>query len=368
MRPAIVWTIFRKEITEALRDRVTLAVLLGLPLLVYPLMIMGISKVQKTQAASEDQRVSKVVLWGEAPAALESRLQRINTLSLAPRWQGASESLHRDLVSGKIPPPPSRAEADARRPEPVDKSTNAAPESPLVPAARAVIARGDADAVLVLWPGFADALDREGEGKASIFFDSVKPTSDKASERLGNELSAWRRELVKERLLARGLAVSFAAPLNVRSENVASPRRQTGLAIGALLPLVLVLLSATGALYASIDLTAGEKDRSTMQTLLCAPVHSLEIVAGKFLVVWFISLLGAAVNSASLAATFARVTLAGGALNFSPVTLLLAFACLVPITCTISAFFLAVAMLARDAKDAGNFLAASLSVLMGSFA
>ena len=40
MRPRIIWTIFRKEITEALRDRITLLVLVGLPLLIYPLMFL----------------------------------------------------------------------------------------------------------------------------------------------------------------------------------------------------------------------------------------------------------------------------------------------------------------------------------------
>src|SRR4030095_3675492 len=43
------------------------------------------------------------------------------------------------------------------------------------------------------------------------------------------------------------------------------------------------MLSATGALYAAIDLTAGEKDRATMQTLLCAPIHNLEIASAASL-------------------------------------------------------------------------------------
>ena len=68
MRARIVWTIFRKEITEALRDRLTLAVVIGLPILLYPLMILGLSKIVKTQAATEEERASVVAVWGDAPA------------------------------------------------------------------------------------------------------------------------------------------------------------------------------------------------------------------------------------------------------------------------------------------------------------
>src|SRR4030095_7367579 len=107
-----------------------------------------------------------------------------------------------------------------------------------------------------------------------------------------------------------------------RSEDVAPPRRRSGRILGVGLPFVLIMLSATGALYAAIDLTVGEKDRATMQTLLCAPVHSLEIVTGKFLTVWCISLIAAAANSTSLGLTITSAVNASG-LSMSPWVLLM---------------------------------------------
>ncbi|HEU0038179.1 MAG TPA: ABC transporter permease, partial [Verrucomicrobiae bacterium] len=65
MRFHIVWTIFCKEITESLRDRLTLAVVIGLPLLVYPLLILGLTKLQKVHAETEEDRISRVALWGD---------------------------------------------------------------------------------------------------------------------------------------------------------------------------------------------------------------------------------------------------------------------------------------------------------------
>src|SRR6185295_7878554 len=53
-----------------------------------------------------------------------------------------------------------------------------------------------------------------------------------------------------------------------------------------------------------------------------------------------------------------------GGFSVSPLTFVLAFACLLPVTCTVAALFLAVAALGRDAKDAGNFLTPALSLLL----
>ena len=90
MRPHIIWTILRKELTEALRDRLTLAVVIGLPLLLYPLMILGMTKLQKAHAETEEERESLVAVWGDAPPVLLRALQNTNHLSLT-NWAGANE-------------------------------------------------------------------------------------------------------------------------------------------------------------------------------------------------------------------------------------------------------------------------------------
>jgi sodium transport system permease protein len=361
MRFEIVWTIFRKEITESLRDRMTLMVVVGLPMLIYPLMVTGITKLQRSHAATEDKRVSKVVVWGEAPSALLDWLRRTNTLELSFNV-GLPPELQRDLAGGKLQPPTENV-SGSRSVRPPTNATNPQPETPLVLAARELLGGPNADAVLMLWPGFAEEAMKEGLGRATIYLDSVQPSSVKAEERLVEQLAGFRRDLVTRREQARALSKGFSTAISSRSEDVAPPRRRSGRILGVGLPFVLIMLSATGALYAAIDLTAGEKDRATMQTLLCAPVHSLEIVTGKFLTVWCISLIAAAANSTSLGLTITSAVSASG-LSMSPWVLLMVVPCLLPVTCTISALFLAVAVLARDAKDAGNLLGATMSLLM----
>lgn len=361
MRFHIVWTIFRKEITESLRDRLTLAVVIGLPLLLYPLLILGMTKLQKVHAETEEDRISRVALWGEGTAALLGALQRTNSLSTT-NWGGASEALQMEFRAGKFQPPPNDDPSD----EPATTHRNATAAAALIEAARGVVISRKLDAVLIIWPDFNAALSAGKMGRVSICYDSIRPASQKARDRLTAALQELRRELVAARERAHGLPPGFAAGLEIHSLNLAPPRRQVGERLGILLPFIIILLSATGALYASIDLTAGEKDRATMQTLLCAPVHNLEIVAGKFLTVWCISLIAALANVASIGASVARAA-AGAPVNFlnvSPATFALALLLLLPATLTITAFFLALAMMARDAKDAGNFLGASLTLLL----
>lgn len=366
MRLPVVWTIYRKEITEALRDRVTLLVVIGLPMLLYPLLFIGITKVQKTQEVAEDKRASKIAVWGAAPAPLLDWLKRTNTLALES-WGGLPDSLRRDFEAGKFqPPPPSdstNVAATTNNAANSPASTNA-PENPLLKAARNIVTRRDIDAVLVVWPGVDEAIARKGLGQLTAYYDSVRPASQKAIGRLDSELRGFRLDLLKQREKELGLVPGFTRALETRQEDVAPPQRRAGSFLGGVLPLLLIMLSAVGALYPAIDLTAGEKDRATMQTLLCAPVSTLEIVAGKFLAVWTISLLGALANSASIGLSLGRIVAEVGGLSLSPLTFLLAFACLLPITCTVSALFLAVAALGRDVKDATNFLTPVFTLLL----
>ena len=56
-----------------------------------------------------------------------------------------------------------------------------------------------------------------------------------------------------------------------------------------ILPMLLMLMIVLGAFYPAIEVTAGEKERGTLQTLLTAPISPLEIVTGKFLSVFCVA-------------------------------------------------------------------------------
>ena len=99
MRPQTIWTIYRKEILDTLRDRRTLLMMLGVPIFLYPLLIIGVTKFAESSAATAIERASKVAVWGEMPKTLESHFAREEKLKLAGPV-GAPAEL------GPAPPPP----------------------------------------------------------------------------------------------------------------------------------------------------------------------------------------------------------------------------------------------------------------------
>src|SRR4029450_7862921 len=66
--------------------------------------------------------------------------------------------------------------------------------------------------------------------------------------------------------------------------------------IATLVPMVLILMTITGAVYPAIDLTAGERERGTLEALMAAPVPRLGLLFGKYIAVLTVALLTALVN------------------------------------------------------------------------
>jgi sodium transport system permease protein len=356
MRLHIVWSIFRKEITEALRDRLTLIVVLALPILIYPLVVTSLARIARTQEEVEDKRVSQVVIWGEPVPSLVAFLEKTNTMKVQVERE-IPQKLRRAIETGAVD-----TNEKARRDGATNSISSGAREE-LHKTVRAALAQNKADAALVILPGMREALDRHDRARVMIYYDSIRPASAKALERLEDELARYRRQLVEDRQRERNLPKGFSTALEIRAASVATPQNEFGDRFGRLLPLLLIMLSATGALYAAVDLTAGEKDRATMQTLLVAPVMPLEIVAGKFLTVWTVSLVSALANITSLGFTFMRVAASANIPSLPIWALMVVLGLLALVTCTVAAAFIGVAALARDAKDAGNFLSATLIIL-----
>ncbi len=101
------------------------------------------------------------------------------------------------------------------------------------------------------------------------------------------ELEKFFRELrertVAARLQERALPASLVKPFDFKRENVAPPEKVGGNLLGGIVPYIIIILCFTGAMYPAMDLTAGEKERGTMETLLCSPVARVNLVLGKFL-------------------------------------------------------------------------------------
>src|SRR5690606_38394741 len=123
-----------------------------------------------------------------------------------------------------------------------------------------------------------------------IQYDSAEPSSQIARERVEEVLRERSKDLLQQRLERQELTEDYITPLKVESENVAPPSKTTGAILGHALPILLVVMLGLGAFYPAIDLTAGEKERGTFESLLTTPISKLDIVVGKYITVCILSI------------------------------------------------------------------------------
>jgi sodium transport system permease protein len=356
MRLPLVLMILRKELLETLRDRRTLLLMIGLPVLVYPLLTISLSRLREAEQEASQARISVVAVWGAVPEELRQAMAATDARVGISPWLGAPELVRQAFEDGTAA---SAAPVSEGEPRPTggrrDRRSSRETDNPVGDAARGLLTERRADAVLVTWPGFDTAIGRDRLGQATVYFDSVRDDSRLARDRVSEILASYRLAVLADRGRTRGLPEGFMEAVDVLERDVAHTARRTGYVLGSFLPFLLVSLSLFGGFYAAIDLTAGEKERGTMQTLMCAPLRPMEIVVGKFLAVWAVTLVASLANVLSLALTLSRV-MPGGQFSIAPGAVALAALMLVPITLTTSALFLAVAAFAKDFKDGQNFL------------
>jgi sodium transport system permease protein len=207
----------------------------------------------------------------------------------------------------------------------------------------------------------------EGEPQAvKIYHYAGELRSQFAVRGLERVLREYRDEVVKKRLATRGLSPEVLEPFESKQENVASPEKVGGTVLGGMIPYFIIILCLTGAMYPAMDLTAGEKERGTIETILASPVGRTELVAGKFLMVLTASVATAMLSLGSFAVTFSvplkmmkefgRAARGGMSFVISGKGVAAVFFMVLPLAVMFSAALLAISLLARSYKEAQSYI------------
>jgi len=163
-------------------------------------------------------------------------------------------------------------------------------------------------------------------------------------------------------------------PFRIEQKNVASTEEVSGAVIGGLVPYFIIVMSLAGAMYPAMDLTAGEKERGTIETILCSPVSRVHLVLGKFLMVFTAAMLTGILAMTSMGMTFAggKKLLAGVpqssdfgfSASVSMKSLVVVFVMVVPLAVLFSAALLAIALFAKSYREAQSYLSPLTIVVM----
>ena len=159
-------------------------------------------------------------------------------------------------------------------------------------------------AVVKLPQDFDAAITRGDKAEVEIYGYQGEIKSEFAAENLNGFFQNLRDATVRERLESRGVPVEVLKPFTIQRQNVAPPAKVAGNLLGGMLPYIIIILCLTGAMYPALDVTAGEKERGTMETILCCPVGRTELVLGKFLMVLTASISTVVLALLSMGATF----------------------------------------------------------------
>jgi sodium transport system permease protein len=318
-----VGIVYRKELTEALRDRRTVISTILVPLLLFPVLSVGFGSLAVVLVGKAKEEVPKVMLRGgeDSPAVVEGlkKLDKIEIVPETPAWK--------DQI--------------------INKEIRAAVEIP---------------------SGFQADVARQKSDTVKIFNYQGEMKSEFASDKIETYMKEYRDKVVKERLAAKNLAETVLKPFEVNRENVAPPEKVSGAAFGGIIGYMVILLCMTGAMYPSMDLTAGEKERGTMETILSSPISRMHLVLGKFFLILTAALGTAALSVLSMGVSFSvlshytgkteggRAAAAEFLLKLGPKTVFSVFFMALPIAVLFSATLMTIALFAKTYKEAQSYL------------
>lgn len=316
--------LFKREITDILRDKKTLIMMIVIPVLLYPLLIVGMTLITNSIISSQEEKTYKIAFEESVPEELEGSITEI--------IEEKEEELQYKL---KV----------------VDSK----------------------DCQEDLTGEAIHAYVSCKEDKIYINYLSAEEESSTAEYALQDVFDIYKDNLTEELILAQGLDVEAVLnPISVETEDFSSTEESVGSMISSMLPFLIITVILLGAIYPAIDVTAGERERGTLETLLTLPVTNFEMIMSKFLAVSCIACVSAILNVFSMAGAMAFLvtsSLSASAditINFESfipgilftIVVMMFFALLVTAVCMCTCVF------AKNFKDANNYVTPVMLVFM----
>jgi ABC-2 type transport system permease protein/sodium transport system permease protein len=350
----------RKELTEILRDRRTIVTLVVMPLLLYPLLTIAFGQFVLGGKIAEQMPEYRLGFRSEAEKE-----------TLMPFLNRGMTALNEERIGGPL------AKLNAKVLKPLGDD----PEDPLDEAVR----RGEVDLGLRLRrrapspTALGSAVLQAGARQPfwQVCWSAEARIKDIVSDRPFEWELIYRTDNVRAMDAIHALeqvlttADSVFARQNMRMFHLRPPplmqlkpvpiavEGNSGLSMAVFVPLVLILMTMTGAVYPAIDLTAGERERGTLEILIAAPVPRVSLLFAKYVAVVTVAVLTALVNLGAMMISL-LVSDVGeklfGTNGFRAVTLLEIFGLVLLFAAFFSALLLVLTSFARSFKEAQAYL------------
>jgi sodium transport system permease protein len=300
------WIVFRKELTDALRDRRTLLVVLLSSVAIGPIVLIALSALVAGIEQRAEERTVLVAGIEHAPTLRNFFERQTYRIDAAP------------------------ADYEAR-----------------------LVSQQLGDPVLVLPQDFEAALARGEAPLVEIVSSSSNQRASQSTNRLVRLLRGFVQEQSLLRLAWRGVAPATLEVVDIQERDLANPQSRAAQLTG-MLPFFIMMAVLYGALNAALDTTAGERERGSLEPLLMNPASRLSLVIGKWGAVAAVGMLIALLSCLSFlpAQGFLRSETLAALFQFGGREASLFLALLAPLAAALAAVMMAIAIRCRSFKEA----------------
>lgn len=307
--------VFRKETLEVLRDKRTLFATFVLPVILYPLLIVGFNALMMRQTAVLEERGATLAvadsIKSEISQNMIKEIRKLKNYHILP-YSSSSQELY---------------------------------------------LQKDIQAIITL----KDSLGTDGLRYYNILvqYDKSKEQGRMVYSNLKEAFANQEKELQKSYLSQAGLNPEVMNLVAIKELDTSTAEKKMGMFLGMFLPYIVIMMLVAGAATVAADLVAGEKERRTLETLLVSSAGRKEIVFGKYLTIITLAMLNVVVNlfsiSVSLKFMLANQSkdMAGVQMPLSAILILLA--AMIPLATLFSAILLSVSTFSRNMKEARTY-------------
>lgn len=201
-----------------------------------------------------------------------------------------------------------------------------------------------------------------------IEYDKSTDRGQLMERKLHEALRKAEKEIQEQELDRVMVSSSILNILKVDDRDIATPEKELGMTLGRILPYLLIMMLIAGAAIVASDLVAGEKERKTLETLLVSSAHRNDIVLGKYLTVITFALLNVVINLVSLYFSMRYMLSQSGVettgISFPIKGFLVLLFAMIPLATLFAAIMLSISTFSRNMKEARSYEAPLMYVAM----
>ena len=223
------------------------------------------------------------------------------------------------------------------------------------------VSNGDHDVVVVIPESFGEDLAEMIPATVEVITDQANTQAERETRRATRALREYGQQIAMMRLTLRGVSPMVMRPLNVDEVDVSTQSGRSAILLG-MLSYFFIFALLTGGMNLAIDATAGERERGSLEPLLCLPVKRDHLIFGKIMAACLFMAISLSLSLICFHFTLKFMPLQelGMTPNFGPLVVLTAFLLLVPFALVGASLMTLVASFTKSFKEAQTWVSVVL--------